>query len=401
MLIKIAATFGNPKAQHWVAGRKNWESKLLLALADNEKPVIWIHASSTGEFEQGRTVLEGLSKKNSDHYFLLTFFSPSGYEVYKNYKYVDSVHYLPLDSASNAKRFISCVEPKLALFIKYEFWYYYFKELTDREVPLFLVSAIFNKDHMFFKWYGSLYRPVLQQPTMFFVQDEVTNDLLKQSEVKNTTITGDTRIDSVIEVREQMEGNASVEQFLLGTKAPVFGSYWEEEEKYLVNWLNSGIYLGKVIIAPHEIKEEQMTSLIESLQVKVLRYTQSDSWEDVDKAQVLIIDCVGILKQIYRYASWSFIGGGFVDGIHNILEPAVFGVPIIIGPNYQKFKEAIDLIEQGGVVSVNSYEDFIEESTKLMNSKTIEERSEICTRYIDNNKGATKKVLEYLNPYLN
>ncbi len=391
---------GNSKAESWVHGRENWHSSLERKLSLNKKPVIWIHASSTGEFEQGRTVIDGLRMTKPDHFFLLTFFSPSGFLQHKDYDKVDAVHYLPLDSRSNAKLFLNAVNPKVAVFIKYEFWYFYFESLAKREIPLFMVSAKLTKNHLFFKWYGSFYRKVLQLPSLFFVQDESTNILLKELGLNNIMVTGDTRIDRVLEVASSNSSNTIVEQFLENEKAIIIGSLWSAEEKILIEWLNSGVYSGKIIIAPHEIDEQRIQNFTNSLKVNSVRYTHLELNSSESAGQVLIVDCIGLLKEIYKYGSWAFIGGGFSDGIHNTLEPAVFGLPMIFGPKYKKFSEAVDLIELGGAASISSFSDFKEQSIKLNDPVTLMKRSKICKSYIEQNQGASVKVVHQINQYL-
>ncbi len=345
-------------------------------------------------------MLERLKVEQPDHFYLLTFFSPSGYLQHSNYSKANSVHYLPLDNKPNAKQFIEIVKPKIVVFVKYEFWLFYFKELSGRQIPLFLISAKLTESHLFFQWYGSRYRQVLKLPTLFFVQDEKTNELLKGLDIDNTMVTGDTRIDRVLEVLSSGKDNAIVESFLDNRKAVVVGSSWKTEEDYVMKWLNSGAFSGKIIMAPHEINPQKITEFMEKLSVSSVRYSQVELGLEEPKGQVLILDCIGVLKEIYKYGSWAFIGGGFSDGIHNILEPATFGLPILFGPNYKKFGEAEDLIEQGGAVSIKSYKEFFEQSALLMNPMQLKERSQICESYIHQNQGATEMVVKHLKSYL-
>ena len=345
-------------------------------------------------------MIVGLRKANPDHFFLLTFFSPSGFIEHNDYEYVDAVNYLPLDSKLNASLFITAVNPKIAVFIKYEFWYFYFEALAERDIPLFMVSAKLTKNHLFFKWYGGSYRKVLQLPTLFFAQDNSTKLLLKELEVENIIVTGDTRIDRVLEVEQAGKSNKIVEWFLKKEKAVIVGSSWSVEEKIITKWLNLSSYSGKVIIAPHEIDEQHITDFSNSLKVKSIRYTQADTQRTEPEAQVLIIDCIGVLREIYSYGSWALIGGGFSDGIHNILEPTVFGLPVVFGPNYKKFVEAVDLIDQGGAISIKNYAEFNEQSKKLRNYEVLTKRSKICKTYIENNHGASAKVIHQINQYL-
>lgn len=292
------------------------------------------------------------------------------------------------------------MNPKVAIFIKYEFWFHYFEALSKQRIPLFLVSAKLTKDHLFFKWYGNFYRKVLRFPAMFFVQDEATELLLKKLQVENTLNTGDTRIDRVLEVASIGNSDKKIEQFLNSEKAIILGSSWEHEEEIIREWINSGLCKGKIIIAPHEINEKRIQDFIKSLNVETVRYTKL-GLEKIDcNIQVLIVDCVGILKELYKYGSWAFIGGGFSDGIHNILEPAVFGLPIIFGPKYKKFGEAIDLIEEGGAVSISTYVGFVQQSKNLSDINELEKRSLVCSSYIKRNQGASIEVVKYINQYL-
>ncbi len=398
--IRISAVVGKQKAKDWLQGRENWRAQLKLTFDSNLRPVIWIHASSTGEFEQGRTVIEGLRKERPQYFYLLTFFSPSGYNEHKDFDQVDAVHYLPLDGDENANDFIQIVNPTIAIFIKYEFWYHYFNSLANRNIPLFLVSAKLTENHMFFKWYGKNYQRVLQLPTLFFVQDEQTDELLKILDVSNSMIAGDTRVDRVFQVLNNDKKNALVEHFLGEKSAVIFGSSWEREQEFLVKWIKSGTCKDKIIIAPHEIVESKIQKLQTNVGKGVVRYTKISKGQNTETAQILIVDCVGVLRDIYKYGTWAFIGGGFSGGIHNVLEPSVFGLPVIFGPNYKKFSEAVDLIERGSAYVVNDYDEFIEQVNQLNDLVVLNERSEISKRYIEANKGATQKVVSHLKSYL-
>lgn len=399
LVIRVISPW-NKKASLWVAGRKSWRSELQSTINNfNQRPV-WFHASSVGEFEQGRPIIEQLRQNYPDLPIVLTFFSPSGYELYKDLKLVDRVLYLPIDSPSNSRDFVSILNPRLAIFVKYEFWYFYFKELRSASIPFALVSAKLTPSHLFFKWYGKWYRRVLAFPNHYFVQDESTADLLEGIGISNFSVCGDTRIDRVNQIR-QMEAPTIIEKFKNGELLVIGGSTWKTENQYLLEWFGGKENAPKLIVAPHEINEDRILKLVKRYGDSVIRYTQISDENEVQKARVLILDTVGLLSRLYRYADLAFIGGGFRDGIHNILEPAVFGTPVLFGPNHHKFHEAHDLIERGGAVSVDSYDSFKTQLELWLNNDQLRiQASDVCKTYVSENLGATQQILERIDEWM-
>ena len=395
------SSFFNPKARLWIQGRKNWRRKLRSGIEKKPGNYVWIHASSVGEFEQGRPILELIRKQYPEFRILLTFFSPSGFEQFKNYEQADMVFYLPLDSPRNANAFIKIVQPKLAVFVKYEFWYFYFKTLRLADIPFVLISAKLSSKHVFFQWYGRWYKRVLKFPTMYFVQDMESEMLLKNEGVVQVDIAGDTRIDRVTQIVEAESELSRIEEFKNGKPLLILGSSWRTEEQYLAKYLHQLENQWKVIIAPHEVNEKVIKRIMDSLPVPSKRYSRWDSEKNLATDRVLVIDSIGLLSRVYRYADLAIIGGGFIDGIHNILEPSVFGVPSFFGPNYKKFNEANELIKLGGAFSFGSYEEF----TTLLSEYTTdikrrEEASQVCSSYIQKNKGASIKIMNRLDEWL-
>lgn len=346
-VVNIASLF-NPKAKKWVAGRKNFFKNL----PKIEKAVVWFHCASLGEFEQGRPIIEEWRKRYPNSYILVTFFSPSGYEVMKNYSVADEVQYLPVDTAKNAKKFIAHYQPEVIFFIKYEFWLNYINEAKKTGASIYSISAIFRENQRFFKWYGSAFKSALQKFDYFFVQDDKSVELLKSINITKTTIAGDTRYDRVFENASSAKKISKIESWLAGEKAFIIGSSWEADEKILTPLLNENIK-GKVILAPHEIKENHL-KYIESafFSLKKQRYTKTE--EIQPETQLLIIDCIGILSSVYQYGQTAYVGGAFGSGLHNILEPSIFGLPVIFGPKHEKFPEAQLFIDNGIGFSVNS-----------------------------------------------
>jgi len=394
--LQIIAFF-NKKVKLFVDGRKITFSKLKKVISKKDE-VIWFHCASLGEFEQGRPIIEKLREENPTHKLVLTFFSPSGYEVRKNYKEADVVCYLPLDTKSNAKKFLDIVHPKLVVFVKYEFWPNILKELKKREVKTILVSGIFRKNQAFFKWYGSWMRKILQVFNHFFVQDTNSEELLKSIGFSNITVSGDTRFDRVFEITTQNNQLQFIEQFKNNTYTLVAGSTWEEDEKMLVEYINNSASENeKFIIAPHNINAKDIEELKTSISKKVVLFSNKNNIKLQDY-QVFIIDTVGILTKIYSYANIAYVGGGFTKtGVHNVLEPATFGVPILIGPNYNKFREAVELVNKKACFSVNNSKKlsvllkkfFQEEGKRIKAGKQ-------ALNYVVERTGATTKILYYL-----
>jgi 3-deoxy-D-manno-octulosonic-acid transferase len=391
--IRIASLW-NSKAKLWLIGRKNIFERQNAELSTQNAKLIWFHCSSLGEFEQGRPVIEKLKLKFPDHKILLTFFSPSGYEIRKDYKGADWVYYLPIDSKTNAKRFFDITNPSLVVFVKYDYWYYYLTECKKRNIPLLMVSAIFRAEQAFFKWYGSLQRRMLSCFTHFFVQDENSASLLELINIKNVTVAGDTRFDRVVEIAEKFEPINLVEKFCVDSNVFVAGSTWPNDEKIIKESI-AEIPNLKIIIAPHEIHKEHIEKLKSIFPNSVL-YSQLNS-QNVPPNNVLIIDNIGMLSRLYHYATIAYIGGGFNKGIHNTLEAAVYGKPVLFGPNYKKFREAIGLIASGGGITISSAMELSTTVKKLIEDKTeLELRNRQSADFVKGNKGATEKIIHYI-----
>ena len=396
-LFKIASLF-NAKAKAFVSGRKFFFSKLKESLSDNNSPIIWVHCASLGEFEQGRPVMEALKREFPTHKILLTFFSPSGYEIRKNYSGADYIFYLPWDTKSNAQKFVSIVNPALVIFIKYEFWYNFSQDLKKKTIPQISVSSIFREDQVFFKPYGSLFRKILKNFDYFFVQNEASVRLLRLIGIRNCVLAGDTRFDRVNEVVKKNEEVSIAQAFKNNDKVLVAGSCWAEDLDVLVPFINENKM--KFIIAPHEISEAFIADIEKSLQVKSVRYSQVDE-TTVAEAQVLIIDNVGLLSRLYRYGEFAYIGGAFGKGLHNILEAACYGIPIFFGDkNYEKFQEATDLINRGGAFPISSYTNLITQYELLNIPENFLLACEVTKAYVAENLGATEKVTTYCRKLL-
>ena len=394
--LKIVAIF-NTKIRLFVRGRKNVFKKLENHFDTHDK-IIWFHCASLGEFEQGRPIIEKCKKEFSNYKILVTFFSPSGYEVRKDYTFADVVSYLPLDTKRNARKFIEIVNPAIAIFVKYEFWPNLLRELKAKEVKTILVSGIFRKEQSFFKNYGSWMKKSLKTFDHFFVQNKNSKELLKQIGYTNTTISGDTRFDRVNDITKQDNMLESVERFVDKKTTLVAGSTWQKDEELLVNYINTKADSNqKFIIAPHKIKSNEIAKLKASILKETVLYSEIDG-KELNSYKVLIIDTIGLLAKIYSYADIAYVGGGFGVGIHNILEPATFGIPIIIGPNYQKFNEAKELVDlEACTVITNSAEFNNELNILFVNLGNRKNKGKIARSYIIDNIGATAIIVNYLN----
>lgn len=391
LAIRIAALF-NPKAGQWVSGRKSLFKKLENT---NVKNALWMHCASLGEFEQGRPVLEELRKRYPKHPILLTFFSPSGYEIRKNYQGADFVTYLPLDTKQNAIRFLDIVSPKIALFVKYEVWHQFYREIARREIPLFLISSIFRENQIYFKNYAKWFRNTLGKINRIYTQDEASSDLLKAIGV-SSSLSGDTRFDRVLAIAKSSDEMPEVAAFAEGFITIVAGSTWPKDEAMLLDFAAKNENV-RLIIAPHEIGENHIRDIL-SAGKNAVRWSE---WNGITPARVLVIDAIGKLSTIYRYADIAYIGGGFGKGIHNTLEAAVYGVPVVFGPNYQKFKEARDLITEGGGFSESRDTELIQ--TLEMLTSDAEKRQKagrLAQKYVSENAGATAKIVEGVAAYL-
>ena len=396
-LFQIASLF-NPKAKAFVSGRQSFFSRLKKSLEGNTAQIIWVHCASLGEFEQGRPVMEALKREFVHHKILLTFFSPSGYEVRKNYTGADYVFYLPWDTKSNARQFVTIVNPAIAIFIKYEFWYHFSNELKKKSIPLLSVSSIFREDQIFFKSYGSLFRKILRNFDYFFVQNETSIRLLRLIGIRNSVYAGDTRFDRVNEVVKKKEVIPLARAFKNNDKILVAGSCWNEDLEVLIPFINENRM--KFIVAPHEIDEAAIADFEKSLDVKSVRYSVAQE-ASVAEAQVLIIDNIGLLSKLYQYGEFAYIGGAFGKGLHNILEAACFGIPILFGDkNYEKFQEATDLINRGGAFPISSYTNLIMQYEMLSVPENFLLACEVTKAYVAENLGATEKVTRYCHKIL-
>ena len=392
-LVRIAAFFGLTKAKRLAKGQKQVWTQIQTRLQPGERRV-WIHCASLGEFEQGRPLMEDIRTQYPQYKILVTFFSPSGYELRKDYGGADYVFYLPFDTRRNARRFLKLVDPEIIYFIKYEFWRNYLKAIKRRQIPLYLVSAIFRSEQVFFKWYGGWYRKLLAAFTHFFVQNEPSRELLAGIGFANVTVTGDTRFDRVCRIFDQARQVSEVEQFVNGQPCVVAGSTWPPDEEILARYINAENRHIKWIFAPHELHESQINRLISSIKAKAVRYSQLSTTNPADY-QVLIIDNIGMLSSLYRYGAVAYIGGGFGKGIHNTLEAAVYGIPVFFGPAYKKFQEAVELIALGGAVSIKNYDEFVLQFNHLLNNPdALKKSGDIAGAFVASGRGATGKILQ-------
>ncbi len=398
LIIRVAAIF-NVKARQWIDGRRGIFDRLesALELVDrNQNAIVWFHVSSLGEFEQGRPVIEAFRKRWPAKKILLTFFSPSGYELRKNYDQADFIFYLPLDVPANSRRFLEIVRPEMVFFVKYDFWFNYMETIHDRHIPLYFISAIFRKNQYFFKWYGHWFRNHLRHVTRFFVQNTESEELLKLAGIVKVTLTGDTRFDRVYAIASRQISMPLIEKFVAGRQVFIMGSSWEPDELKCIPLIKHRELNLKYIIAPHDTSPARVRFILDQLGRPAVCYSGLNE-ENAGTADILIIDSIGILSQLYRYATVAFIGGGFGGGIHNIQEPVTFGVPVFFGPNYHKFKEARDLVTLGGAFSVSSSEELLEKVREIAgNSQEHQRLSAICINYVAENRGATEKIIACL-----
>ncbi|OXA69299.1 3-deoxy-D-manno-octulosonic acid transferase [Flavobacterium aquidurense] len=394
--LKIVALF-SPKIKLFTEGRKNVFAILEEKIKPSDK-TIWFHSASLGEYEQGLPVIEKIKEKYPSHKIIVTFFSPSGYEVRKNNTVADTTVYLPLDTKSNAKKFLKLVHPELAFFIKYEFWLNYLKELETSQTPTYLVSGIFRDNQMFFKWYGGFYRKALKAFTYFFVQNESSKEKIEAIGFHNVIVSGDTRFDRVNAILERDNTLDFIESFKNNAPAIVIGSSWPKDEALIAEYINQAPEDVKFIIAPHNIKAEQIASLKSQITKSTVLFSEKKDL-DLSDFNVFIIDTVGLLTKIYSYGTIAYVGGGFGNpGIHNILEPATFGIPIVIGPNYSNFAEATQLVSLGGCIVISNKEELKQNLDRLLADKAfLEEKSRICKTYIQDNKGATNTIMNIVS----
>lgn len=388
--VAVMSLFNDKVKKMWRGEREAF--RVLRNSVDPGSRYVWFHAASLGEFEQGRPIMERLRREHPELKILLTFFSPSGYEVRKNYEGADIICYLPLDTYFNARRFLNLVHPEVAFFIKYEFWWNYLHILKRRNVPVYSVSSIFRPNQVFFRWYGRTYSNVLKCFTRFFVQNEVSRQLLAKLGITEVEITGDTRFDRVLQIKSQAKSLPIVEAFRQDYKVFVAGSSWPPDEDIFIKYFN-GRDDWKLIIAPHVIGEDHLQQILSKLKGKAVRYTEATP-ESVADAKILIIDCFGLLSSIYGYGHVSYVGGGFGVGIHNVLEAAVWNIPVIFGPNNERFQEAQDLLASGGGRQIDGYQRF----ESLMNSYIADDSlrkadGDKAAQYVSSKAGATGKIL--------
>lgn len=401
LIVRLVAAFGHRKARAMVRGQHDTWRILREKINPNER-YIWFHAASLGEFEQGLPLIERLRREHPSRKILLTFFSPSGYEVRKDYKGADVVCYLPFDSPTAARRFIKLARPEMAFFIKYEFWRNYIDVLFKKSIPIYSVSSIFRPGQIFFRWYGRKYARCLRRITHFFVQNERSVELLRSIGVTdNVTIVGDTRFDRVIDIRNIAKSLPIVEQFAQaqdGAPQPfvlVAGSSWQPDEDILLDYVNRHPEI-RLVIAPHVVNDTHIQEIEQKLTTPALRYSKATP-QNVQNYRVLIIDGYGLLSSIYRYATVAYVGGGFGVGIHNVPEAAVYGIPVIIGPNHQRFAEAVALMENGGCKSIGNAEDFTAIMDDFLeNPSHITAAGSAAGRYINQNAGATPVIYQHV-----
>ena len=391
--IRLAGLFSDKPAKMVKGHREAYD--LLKNKIDRNARYIWFHAASLGEFEQGRPLIERIRQEYPQYKILQTFFSPSGYEVRKNYEGADIVCYLPMDTPGDAKKFIDLVNPCMVFFVKYEFWQNYLNILYNKGVPVYSVSSIFRPNQIFFRWYGKGYQQVLKTFEHLFVQNEESKKLLATIGVMNTTVVGDTRFDRVLDICKAAKQLPLVQKFKGDSLTFVAGSSWGPDEEIFIKYFNAHPEL-KLIIAPHVVNDGHLKEIMSKLQRSCIRYTQATE-ENVQQADCLIIDCYGLLSSIYRYGEISYIGGGFGVGIHNVLEAAVYGIPVIFGPNNKKFREAQHLLANKGGFEVNGYEDFEVLMDKFLTDEAyLQASGQAAGDYVKNNSGAMEKIMDYV-----
>lgn len=395
-IMHIAALF-NSKAEKMIAGHRQIFS-LLERKIDRNAKYVWIHAASLGEFEQGRPLIEAIRREQPEYKILLTFFSPSGYEIRKNFNNADVVCYLPFDTKKNVAKFLDLANPAIAIFIKYEFWLNYLTTLHERKIPTYIVSAIFRPNQIFFRWYGSMFRKVLPYFTKLFVQNEKSKQLLASIGVAdNVMVSGDTRFDRVLAIKEQAKELPLIDQFAKEEHSflLVAGSTWPEDEELLISYFNQHPKM-KLILAPHEIHNSHIQSIKEKLKRPFALYSSINE-SNQQNTDCIIINTFGILSSIYRYGDAAYIGGGFGAGIHNILEAAVYGIPVVFGPNYSKFNEAKKMIQAGGGFSVNNKAEYDKLMDQFVNDAAyLKSAGEKAANYVSTSSGATQIAMQHI-----
>ena len=391
--VKLAALFSDKPAKMVKGYREVLD--LLQRKIDRNAQYIWFHAASLGEFEQGRPLIERIRKEYPQYKILQTFFSPSGYEVRKNYDGADIVCYLPIDTPSNVKKFVDLVNPCMVFFVKYEFWQNYLNMLYKKGIPVYSVSSIFRPNQIFFRWYGKGYQQVLKTFSHLFVQNEESKQLLAGIGVNNTTVVGDTRFDRVLDICAAAKQLPLVQKFKGDALTFVAGSSWGPDEDIFIKYFNAHSEM-KLIIAPHVVNDNHLKEIESKLQRSSIRYTKATE-DNVQQADCLIIDCYGLLSSIYRYGEISYIGGGFGVGIHNVLEAAVYGIPVIFGPNNKKFREAQHLLANKGGFEINGYEDFQQLMDKFLTDELyLKQSGKAAGDYVKGNSGAMELIMNHV-----
>ena len=397
-LISLASVFGNKKAQLWSEGRVGQWDKLR---SDNDDEWIWFHVSSLGEFEQGLPLMESIKKEFPSYKLLLTFFSPSGYEPRKNFQLADMVAYMPSDTIANAKRLVNSFNIKAAFFVKYDFWFNYMKVLHDNDIPLYYISTLLHKNHYFFKFYSAWFRKQLRNVTHFFVQNDETASLLKSIGIDEVTVTGDTRFDRVYDIARQSQSFREIEDFIGDRQCIIAGSSWPTDERFLLPFVERMPDNYCMIVAPHDISDSHIKQITSQLDNYQLYSQQQTANSQQPTAKVLVINTIGILKKIYKYARFAYVGGGFMSSIHNTQEALVFGCPVVIGPKYHRFVEAVDLVKLGGMFSVNNQQELDDIFSRLINDEAFyQQASGKCNDYVQLSVGATDKIIGYLKSEL-
>lgn len=403
MALKLASNF-NEKAKLWVDGRKNWEEKIASKISETDK-VLWIHCSSLGEFEQGRPVIEALKEKYPTHKIAVSFFSPSGYEIRKNYQGADVIFYLPLDTKSNAEKLIKVLHPEILVLVKYEYWFNLITELHQQKIPIIVVSSIFRESQNFFKKNGNnWFAKKLSLINHFFIQNQKSKNLLDSIQITQNTIAGDTRFDRVKQIVHQDNQLDFMNSFKQNSKLIVVGSSWPKDEELFINLINQKLTDDwKIVFAPHNLNDAEISSFLSKINQKAVKFSdlEKTSQQDLIDSKIFILNTIGILSKVYSYADITYIGGGFGAGIHNTLEAVTFGTPVIFGPKYKKFQEAVDLIEIGGGFSITNQNEFDTIMNRLMNDENYRKESgKKAGNFVQNSPNATKIILQYLENML-
>jgi len=397
LLAWVAARFKRT-ARLWVEGRRHWHRRLVADIKERED-LVWFHAASLGEFEQGRPIIERVREAYPGHPILLTFFSPSGYDVRKDYDGADHVHYLPLDTPENAKKFLESAQPKLAVFIRYEYWYNFLRAMFRRDIPVVMASAIFRKGQVFFKPYGGWSRETLRGISHFFVQNQESLELLDTIGIRNKTLSGDTRFDRVWDAAQEKREFPLVERFIADKLCLMAGSTWPFDDQLLKEIVSAFPDL-KFVIVPHHVDEANIRRITDLFEGQAALYSRGGD-QDLAAKQVLVVDTIGMLTHLYRLADLAYVGDGFGAGIHSILEPAAFGMPIFFGPNYQNFQEAVDLVERKGVFAVGDQEELTQVIRRFADDERARrEVGQVCRDYIEEKRGATDSVMMGLRKFL-